>query len=69
MAAMRPVTIGDNVFIGWGATILPGAIIGENTIIGAGAVVSGFIEPDSVYTGNPAKKLMTIDEFYNRRID
>lgn len=69
VAAMRPVTIGDNVFIGWGATILPGAIIGDNTIIGAGAVVSGVIEPDSVYAGNPAKKLMTIDEFYNRRID
>lgn len=56
VAAMRSVTIGDNVFVGWGATILPGTTIGENTIIGAGAVVSGNIEADSVYAGNPAKK-------------
>ena len=56
VAAMRSVTIGDNVFVGWGATILPGTTIGENTIIGAGAVVSGNIEADFVYAGNPAKK-------------
>lgn len=69
VAAMREVTIGDNVFVGWGATILPGTIIGENTIIGAGAVVSGNIKSDSVYAGNPAKKIMTIEEFYCRRIE
>ena len=69
VAAMRSVTISDNVFIGWGATILPGTVIGENTIIGAGAVVSGNIESDSVYAGNPAKKIMTIEEFYRRRIE
>ena len=69
VAAMRPVIISNNVFIGWGATILPGTIIGENTIIGAGAVASGTIESDSVYAGNPARKLMTIDEFYCRRIE
>lgn len=68
VSAMRPVTIGDNVFVGWGATILPGTAIGDNTIIGAGAVVSGNIESDSVYAGNPAKKIMTIEDFYQKRI-
>lgn len=68
VAAMRSVTIGDNVFVGWGATILPGTTIGENTIIGAGAVVSGNIEADSVYAGNPARKIMTLEDFYQRRI-
>lgn len=68
VAAMRSVMIGDNVFVGWGATILPGTIIGENTIIGAGAVVSGNIEADSVYAGNPARKIMTLEDFYQRRI-
>ena len=52
-----------------GATILSGTIIGENTIIGVGTVVSGTIESDSVYAGNPARKLMMIDEFYCRRIE
>lgn len=51
------------------ATILPGTIIGENTIIDAGSVVSGAIEPDSIYAGNPARKLMTIEEFYSRQIE
>ena len=68
-SAMRPVQIMDNVFIGWGATILPGTTIGENTIIGAGAIVSGNIEPNSVYAGNPARKLMSIEEFYDKRIE
>ena len=66
---MRPVRIMDNVFIGWGSTILPGTTIGENSIIGAESVVSGTIEANSVYAGNPAKKLMSIEEFYCKRIE
>lgn len=53
----RRTIIGDNVFIGWGATILGGSFIGDNVVIGAGSVVSGIIDSDSVYAGNPAKKL------------
>ncbi len=63
---VRPVTIG-NVFIDWGATILAGSIIGDNSIIGAGAVVSGKIEDNSVIAGNPAKRIMSIQEFLQRR--
>ena len=63
----RKTQIGNNIFIGWGATILPGTKIGDNVIIGANSVVSGTVESNSVYAGNPAKKLLTIDEFFERR--
>lgn len=61
--------IGNNVFLGWGCCILPGTVIGDNVIIGAGAVVSGKVDSNSVYGGNPAKKICTLDEFYNKRIE
>lgn len=61
------VTIGDNCFIGWGATILAGTTIGNNVIIGAQSVVKGCIDSNSVYAGNPAKKIMSIEEFYEKR--
>lgn len=63
----RPVTIGDGVFMGWGATILCGTTIGNNVIVGAQAVVSGKVDSDSVYAGNPAKKIMSLNEFYAKR--
>ena len=47
----KPVTIGNNVFVGWGATILCGTTIEDNVIIGAHAVVSGHVEHDSVWGG------------------
>lgn len=57
----------DNIFIGWGATILAGSYIGENTIIGAGSVVSGHLEGNAVYAGNPARRILSIDEYYQKR--
>lgn len=63
----RETIIGNNVFIGWGATILAGSKIGDNTIIGANSVVSGEVEADSVYAGNPAKRLMSLEEYYKKR--
>lgn len=63
----RKTVIGNNVFIGWGAMVLGGSVIGDNVIIGAGSVVSGVIESDSVYAGNPAKKMMPLEEFLNKR--
>lgn len=56
------ISIGNNVFIGMGTIILPGTVIGDNTIIGAGSVIRGVLPGDSVYAGNPAKKISTIDE-------
>lgn len=55
IAGSLPVYIGNNVFIGMGATILMGADIGDNCIIGAGSVVKGTIPPNSVVAGNPAE--------------
>ena len=55
IAGSLPVYIGNNVFIGMGATILMGADIGDNCIIGAGSVVKGTIPPNSVVAGNPAR--------------
>lgn len=51
----EPVTIGHNVWIGGNVTILPGVTIGDNVVIGAGAVVTRSIPSDVVVGGNPAK--------------
>ena len=63
----KAVTIGNNVFIGWGSTILGGADIGDNVVIGAYSVVLGKIDSNAVYAGNPAKKIMTLESFYEKR--
>lgn len=50
----RPVTIGDNVWIGMHAVILKGVEIGENSVVAAGAVVTKSVPADVVVAGNPA---------------
>ncbi|MEG0591705.1 MAG: sugar O-acetyltransferase [Coprobacillus sp.] len=50
-----PVTIGNNVWIGGGAIILPGVTIGDNVVIGAGSVVTHSIEDNVIAYGNPCK--------------
>lgn len=51
----KNTTIEDNVWIGSGAIILGGVTVGNNSIIGAGAVVTSDTKPNSFYAGNPAK--------------
>ncbi len=53
----RPVTIGDDVWIGGGAIILPGVTVGGGAIIGAGAVVTRDVAPGVTVAGNPARPL------------
>lgn len=65
----RKTVIGNNVFLGMNAIILMGAEIGDNSIIGAGSVVSGILEGNAVYAGNPAKKICSIEEYYHRLKD
>ncbi len=50
----RPIDIQDDVWIGLGATILPGVTIGRGSVIGAGSVVTRDVPPMVVATGNPA---------------
>lgn len=57
------VSIGNHVFIGYGATILCNTRIGDNVIIGAGSVVAGDIPSGCVYAGNPARFIKTTEEF------
>lgn len=70
-----PVHIEKNVWIGAGAIILPGVTVGENSVIGAGSVVTKDIPPNVVAVGNPCRVLRPIGdrdkEFYykNRRIE
>jgi acetyltransferase-like isoleucine patch superfamily enzyme len=61
------VHIGNNVFIGQKCLILKGADVGDNVIIGAGSVVTGALDANSVYAGVPARKLMSINEFSLKR--
>lgn len=58
------VRIGSNSFIGAGAIVLPGTIIGDYCIIGAGAVVKGCIPSYSIVVGNPAKIIKSTKEQY-----
>ncbi|RCW47014.1 maltose O-acetyltransferase [Halopolyspora algeriensis] len=53
--ASRPITIGDNAWLGGGAIVCPGVAIGENTVVGAGAVVTGDLPANVVAVGNPAR--------------
>ncbi|GIF16075.1 maltose O-acetyltransferase [Actinoplanes teichomyceticus] len=59
--AAKPITIGDNVWLGSGAIVLPGITIGANTVVGAGAVVTRDLPANVVAAGNPARVVRTID--------
>jgi maltose O-acetyltransferase len=57
----KPVSIGDDCWIGGGAIICPGVTIGNRCVIGAGAVVTKDIPDDSLAVGNPAKVIRKLD--------
>lgn len=59
--------IGNNVFIGQRSLILMGADIGDNVIVGAGSIVGGRLEPDSVYAGVPARRICGLNEYMRKR--
>jgi acetyltransferase-like isoleucine patch superfamily enzyme len=54
------VSIGNDVWIGANTLILPGVTIGKNSIIGAGSIVTKDVDENSIYAGNPAKKIKTL---------
>lgn len=61
------MAICNNVFIGEGAIVLRNVTIGNNVIVGAGSVVSKDVPENSVVAGIPAKRIMSLDEFYDKR--
>ncbi|MGC9497434.1 sugar O-acetyltransferase [Streptomyces sp. WG7] len=60
LEAARPITIGDNVWLGGGAVVLPGVTIGDNAVIGAGAVVTKDVPANVVAVGNPARPVRKV---------
>ena len=60
------VKIGNNVFIGAESVILPNISIGDNVVIGANSTVTKDIPSNSVYAGNPAKFICTIEEYIEK---
>ena len=67
LGAQSPVEIGSNVFIGMNTIITRGTTIGDNVIIGAGSVVTHDCPSGGVYAGNPAKRIMSIGEYFQKR--
>ena len=63
----RPITIGNNVFIGWNSIIIGSVDIGSNVIIGAHSVVTKDVPDNVVVAGNPARVICTLDEYYQKK--
>jgi len=60
LEAGKPITIGNNVWLGGGAIVCPGVTIGENTVVGAGAVVTRDLPASVLAVGNPARVIREI---------
>lgn len=62
LEAAKPISIGNNVWLGGGVIVLPGVSIGENTVVGAGAVVTRDLPANVVALGNPARVVRDLPE-------
>ena len=58
----KAITIADNVWIGGSAILLPGVNIGQNAVVGAGAVVTRDVPANTVVAGNPARVIRVIEQ-------
>ena len=63
----EPIEVGNNVFIGSDTVILPGVKIGDNTVIGAGAIVTKDLPSGSLWGGVPARRIGSFQEFVDKR--
>ena len=62
----KPITLGDDVYVGNNVLFMPGSTVGSNVVIGAGAVVTKHIPNNSVAVGVPAKVIKTTDEYLEK---
>ncbi|MGA9162569.1 MAG: sugar O-acetyltransferase [Actinomycetota bacterium] len=58
--AAEPIAIGGNAWLGGGVIVLPGVTIGENTVVGAGSIVTKDLPPNVVAAGNPARVVRSL---------
>jgi NDP-sugar pyrophosphorylase family protein len=68
VANVRPVSVGDNAFVGTGSILMPGCRLGKNVIVGAGSVVRGEVADDSIVMGNPAVVVGNTLEWGRKRL-
>lgn len=61
-----PITVGDNVFIGTGAVLLPGVTIGNDVVIAAGAVVNRDVPARTIVAGVPARPVGSVDDYFRK---
>jgi len=62
---VKPIQIGNNVWIGRNATIFPGVTIGDNSVVATGACVIASVPPDTVVGGNPARAMKSLAKVQN----
>lgn len=65
---VKPIKIGNNVFLGYGSVVLPGVTIGDNVVIGAYSVVSRDIPDNMVAAGIPAKIIKPLEDYQKKVI-
>ena len=63
---IKPINVGDNVFIGANCVILPGVNIGSNVVIGACSLVTQNVPSNTVFGGVPAKKIKDLAEYQEK---
>jgi len=63
---MGPIIIGNDVFVGAHSVLLPDTILGDRCVVGSGAMVKGHFEPDSLIVGNPARRIGSVQDYWER---
>ena len=66
MDKVGAITVGDNCFIGNSVKIMPGVKIGDNVIVGTGAIVTKDVPSNCIVAGIPARIICTLDEYYEK---
>lgn len=61
-----PISVGSNVFLGMDVIVLKGVTIGDNVVVGAGAVVTRDLPGDAVYAGVPARRVRSLNQYAER---